>query len=113
MSALAGYWPDTGALRVLGMFPENPNLVERGLSDGVGELYTRAAALGELHTGGDEISDVEALLTLAFEYWGQPAKIVCDDWRKAELRQSLRAASTSRPFRSNSGGWVGRMGRKT
>ena len=93
MSALAGYWPDTGALRVLGMFPENPNLVERGLSDGVGELYTRAAALGELHTGGDEISDVEALLTLAFEYWGQPAKIVCDDWRKAELRQSLRAAS--------------------
>ena len=93
MSALAGYWPDTGALRVLGMFPENPNLIERGLSDGVGELYTRAAALGELHTGGDEISDVEALLTLALEYWGQPSRIVCDDWRQSELRQSLRAAN--------------------
>ena len=91
MSALAGYWPDTGALRVLGMFPENPNLVERGLTDGVGELYSRAEALGELHTGGDEISDVEALLTLALEYWGQPSRVICDDWRQAELRQSLRA----------------------
>ena len=56
MSALAGYWPQSGALRVLGMFPENPSLVDRGLNDGVGELYTRAQDQGELVTGGDEIS---------------------------------------------------------
>ena len=95
MSALSGYWPDTGALRVLGMFPEHPSLEERGLSDGVGELYTRAAAIGELHTGGDEISDVVQLLRLALEYWGIPSKIVCDDWRAAELRQAIKAVGLS------------------
>ena len=113
MSALAGYWPDTGALRVLGMFPENPNLVERGLSDGVGELYTRAAALGELHTGGDEISDVEALLTLAFEYWGQPSAGLCATTGGKPNSGNLYGLPTSRMFPLNSGAWVGRMGRKT
>ena len=112
MSAVAGYWPDSGALRVLGMFPENPNLVERGLTDGVGELYTRAESLGELHTGGDEISDVVMLMTLALEYWGQPSKVVCDDWRQAELRQSLRAcALTNVPVELRRMGW--KDGRRT
>ena len=106
MSALSGWWPDSGALRVLGMFPENPSLVERGLTDGVGELYTKAQDLGELHTGGDEISDVVMLLTLALEYWGQPSKIVCDDWRQAELRQSLKACNlTNVPVELRRMGW--------
>ena len=93
MSAVSAYWPDSGALRVLGMFPENPSLADRGLNDGVGELYTRAQDQGELVTGGDEISDVPALMALALGTWGPPSKIVCDDWRKAELRQSLRACT--------------------
>ena len=85
MSAVSGYWPESGALRVLGMFPENPTLADRGLNDGVGELYTRAQDQGELVTGGDEISDVPALMALALGTWGPPSKVVCDDWRKAEL----------------------------
>ena len=93
MSAVCAYWPDSGALRVLGMFPENPSLADRGLNDGVSELYTRAQDQGELVTGGDEISDVPALMALALGTWGPPSKVVCDDWRKSELRQSLKACN--------------------
>ena len=59
MTAASAYWPEYGGrLEVLGLFPENPPLSERGLTDGVGDLYTRAFDRGELHLGGDEISDV-------------------------------------------------------
>ena len=92
MSAAAAYWPDTGALRIIGLFPERPDLAEREIADGVPGLYTRAAERGELVQAGDETPDVAELVALALDYWGTPAKVVCDSWRVGEVKQALRTA---------------------
>ncbi len=91
MSAVAAYWPETGRLECLAIFPERPGLVERGQRDGVGDLYTRLAARGELSQAGDMVADVHALLDLVLDTWGAPTIIVCDTWRKAKLRETLGA----------------------
>ena len=88
MSALAGYWP-SGRLEVLACFPETPSLAERGLADGVGDMYQRMARRGELIVAGRRVSDIEALLGEALERWGRPRALVCDRWREAELRDAL------------------------
>ena len=90
MSAAAAYWP-TGRLECLAVFPELPALGERGLSDGVGDLYRRMAERGELLQAGRRVSDVRALLGEVLSRWGRPAVIVADRWREAELRQALEA----------------------
>lgn len=93
MSAAAGYWPSSGALEAFAIFPEVPSLAERGMSDGVGRLYSRMAERGELLTAGRRVSDVGALLREGLRRWGVPKIIVTDRWREAELRQALEAAS--------------------
>ena len=90
MSAAAAYWP-SGRLECLAVFPELPALAERGLSDGVGDLYRRMAERGELLQAGRRVSDVRALLGEVLSRWGRPAVIVADRWREAELRQALEA----------------------
>ena len=92
MSCAAAYWPDTGALAVIGVFPQNPDLLTRGHADGVGELYVRAEGQGELYQSGELVSDTGELLHLALELWGKPFKIVCDTWRKAKLKEVLGSA---------------------
>ena len=71
------------------MFPELPDLRERGLGDGVGGLYSQMAERGELLQAGRRVSDVGALLRECLERWGRPVAIVCDRWRVAELREKL------------------------
>ena len=93
MSAAAAYWPQTGRLEALAIFPERPGLLERGQRDGVGDLYTRLAARGELSQAGDLVSDVHGLLDLILDQWGTPTIIVCDTWREAKLRESLAAVN--------------------
>ena len=92
MSAVAGYWPDTGALDCMACFPEMPDLRERGLGDGVGRLYARMHERGELIIAGRRVSDIPALLDEVRERWGYPDLIVCDRWREAELRDALEKA---------------------
>ena len=89
MSCAAAYFPESGALHAIGVFPEQPPLLERGHSDGVGELYVRAAERGELYQAGELVSDPRELLRLSLELWGRPAKIVCDTWRRAKLKEIL------------------------
>ena len=89
MTCAAAYWPDTGALAAIGVFPEQPDLLTRGHSDGVGELYVRAAERGELYQAGELVSDPGELLRLALELWGRPHRIVCDTWRRAKLKEIL------------------------
>jgi len=91
-SAIACYWPQTGALAVLAAFPGEPSLAERGLRDGVGGLYTECARRGELMTLGGAAVDVPALLAAALERFGRPSRIVADRWREGELRDALTAA---------------------
>ena len=91
MSAAACYYPETGYLGVLAVLPLRPTLAERGHRDGVGPLYERMAARGELHQAGDLVASVPALLDLVLDTWGSPTLIVCDTWREAKLRESLSA----------------------
>ena len=92
MTCAAAYWPDTGALAVIGVWPELPPLLERGHSDGVGELYVKAFENGELHQAGERVADHVELLHRALEAWGRPVRISCDTWRKDALREQLTKA---------------------
>ena len=89
MSAAAAYWPETGSLEAIACFPEIPSLAERGLGDGVGNLYVRMHEAGDLIVAGRRVADIEDLLTECLERWGTPGVIVCDRWREAELREKL------------------------
>ena len=90
MSAVAAYFPD-GRLDAFAVFPEIPDLRQRGLADGVGGRYLRMAKRGELVTAGRRVSDVRALIGEALSRWGRPQAVVCDRWREPELRQILEA----------------------
>ena len=91
-SAVACYYPQTGALASLAAFPGDPSLGERGLRDGVGGLYVECAQRGELLTLGRHTVDVAALLQAALDRFGRPSRIVADRWREGELREALDAA---------------------
>ena len=91
MSAAAAYWPQTGKLEAFAVFPELPDLRERGLADGVGNLYVRMAERGELLLAGRHVADVKALLGEVIDRWGKPTVIACDRWREGDLREALDA----------------------
>ena len=70
MSAGSAYFK-SGELAAVACFPEIPSLAERGLGDGVGDLYVRMARRGELFQAGRRVSDVPALLREALDRWGR------------------------------------------
>ena len=91
-SAVAAFWPDTGALRCVAAFPSEPSLAKRGLADGVGNLYLRCFERRELLLIGKRATDVAGLLAVALDRFGRPARIAADRWREAELRDALDKA---------------------
>ena len=91
-SAVAAYWPQTGALACLAAFPAEPTLAERGLRDGVGGLYAECHRRGELLVLGRHTVDVRALMQAALDRFCRPARIVADRWREGDLREALDAA---------------------
>ncbi len=91
MSAASGFWCETGRLDAVACFGDDPGPKERGLRDGVGALYQKMEARGELVLSPGKVSDVRTLLGEVWERWGAPAAIVTDRWREAELRQALAA----------------------
>ena len=91
MTAAAGYWPDTGRLECFAVFPERPSLAERGLKDGVGSLYGRMEARGELFQAGDRLPDYRFLLRRVLAEWGRPVSIASDRYKKFDLLQELDA----------------------
>ena len=91
MSAAAAFWPESGRLEAFAVFPELPDVRERGLADGVGNLYVRMVERGELLTAGRHVADVRALLAEVLDRWGRPAVIACDRWREGDLREALDA----------------------
>ena len=92
MSAVVGYWPDTGRLDFVAAFPEQPSLAERGLLDGVGRLYLDMVDRGELIQTGGRVVDVETLLREAMGRFGPPDAVAADRWREGELRDGLDVA---------------------
>ena len=91
-SAIAAYWPQSGALAVVAAFPELPTLEERGHRDGVAGLYRQCFREGSLITVGRRTADVAALVGEALARFGRPAVVASDRWRRAELADALEAA---------------------
>ena len=91
-SAIAAYWPESGRLECFAAFPCEPSLAERGLRDGVGNLYSECHKSGDLLQLGQRATDVAALLDEALNRYGKPSLVVADRWREAELRDALDAA---------------------
>ena len=89
LSAGAGYWQATGSLDAVAVLPEEPALDVKGKADGVGPLYQRMAARGELHQIGKYVASISGLLEVVADRWGYPSVVVADRWREAELRQAL------------------------
>lgn len=92
MSAVAAYWPASGALDCLAAFPRQPTLHARGLADGVGDLYLACAERGELIQCGEHASDLAELFEAALAKFGRPAAIAADRWRDAEAKDALAKA---------------------
>ena len=90
MSGCAAYWPASGRLEALASFPNEPGLAERGVQDGVGNLYVQMMNRAELVTTGGEATDIGEFLDLARERFGLPSAISADRYRSAELRDILR-----------------------
>ena len=92
MSAVASFWPLSGCLVALAAFPGEPDLVTRGVRDGVAGLYEQMARRGELMQTGGRAVDTTALLRIARDRFGQPSAVVADRWKADDLRDALRAA---------------------
>ena len=93
-SAIASYWPLTGALDALAAFPRTPGLERRELLDGVRDerLYRRELERGELIIAGERSADIAAILSEAHDRFGSPVAIAADRWREGELRDALERA---------------------
>ena len=89
MSAASAYFPQTGLLDGFCVFPELPSLGERGLKDGVGNLYKKLHQEGDLILAGRRVSDVGQLLDECKMHWGRPGVISCDRRQSAPRPRSF------------------------
>lgn len=83
---------ESGLLRVLGAFPQEPmTLLERGQRDGVGDLYERAHAAGDLILTEGQVSDLGTFLAELVQRIGPHpvAGVSCDRYRQSELLTAL------------------------
>lgn len=100
MTAAAFYWPETGRLECLGTFPSWPSLLDRGISDGVGNRYVEMHDRGELTVLGDKTVPVAAWLTEVMRnVEGAPiAAITMDRYKQSELGEAIARAGIRAPL---------------
>lgn len=91
MSAVAGFWIDTGRLEALASFPRVPDMAERGRKDHVGMRYVRMVEDHDLITTGFRVVDLSELLTEAVRRWGWPCAVVCDHFHLSHLQDAMDA----------------------
>jgi len=99
MSASAFYWPVTSRLETYATFPSEPNLVNRGLGDGVGNRYAQMADRGELTTLGAKTVPVAAWMA---QEWRRiegatVAAVVADRYKQSELAEAFQHAGITAP----------------
>ena len=102
MTAGVLWWPETGRLEAKGAFPSDPmGLQERGIRDGVGDLYSQMAVEGSLRTFPGKITPVLPMLHwLSDQADGEEVEaIVADRYRKTDLLDSLDKADLAGEWR--------------
>ena len=106
MTAGAAYWPATGRLELRAVFPEVPDLLERGRRDNVGTLYQQMAERGELGLSGRRVVDVGAFLQDFAKDVPDVATAAADSFRREEAEDALENAGVTWPmdWRANMSG---------
>lgn len=90
MTGAAAYWPITGGCEIVAAFPDDPELIKRGILDGVNDLYLRMEAGGDLFTTPGKVVDYAFFLKSIIErFGGRPRGITCDRYRINELKTVL------------------------
>ena len=107
MSAACLFWPATGRLEAVGAFPTEPDLLNRGRMDGVGDRYEQMRQRGELIVAGAQIVDVRAFLGEVWRRLGGAAvgAVVSDRFRQAEAEEAFSAAQVTAPRVYRGMGW--------
>lgn len=100
MTALVAYWPWTGRLEVYGAFGDDPDLLTRGQSDGVNDLYVRLYDKGELSIYSGKVTPVGLFLSDCLERLdGQTIMAAgADRFRRAEVETALEQAGLDLPM---------------
>ena len=100
MSGFVAVWPDTGRMEVFGAFAATPNLLDRGMADGVGELYSRMHERGELVTyAGRIVPPGEFLQDCSSRLAGERVIVAgADRFRRAAVITALDAAGIRWPM---------------
>ena len=100
MTAAAAYWPETKRLEIYAAFPATPNLIDRGVADGVGRIYQEAFERSELQVYDGRVTPIGAfLLSLAAALEGaEIAGAASDQYRRAEVQGALEAEALEWPW---------------
>ena len=95
MTAAVALW-ESGLMEAWAAFPDNPPLIERSRSDGMGQGYLTMQRLGELRTYEGRITPVGAFLAdVALDIGTRPVAIAADQYRRADVADGLTAAGLS------------------
>ena len=99
MTAASIYWPETGRLESWGAFPGTPNLMRRGVSDGVGNRYMLMHERGELTVYPGRVTPVAAFLADVFKRVEAETVMgaAADRYRRAEAEQAMDDAGVYWP----------------
>ena len=100
MTAAAALWIRTGRMEFWGAFPDTPGLADRGLSDGVGNLYERMHDRGEVAIYSGRVTPVDGFLRdVAGRLDGEDIIAAgADRYRKAEALQAMESADVRWPM---------------
>ena len=101
MCAVAAYWPTTGRLDVLGCWPNEPTMKERGVADGVGRGYQAMHDAGEILLFGHRWADARAFMGHVLTSWlpGEDIRaLIADRYRKEEVTESLHSHNVTFPI---------------
>ena len=100
MTAAAAWFPESRLLEIFSAFPSRPNLLERGVADGVGRIYQEAFERGELQVfdgrltpAGDFVRAVAGSLA-GCEIVGAAS----DNFRKSEVLQVIEGDDLEWPW---------------
>ena len=99
MTAASLYWPETGRLESYGAFPGTPDLLARGVLDGVGNRYMIMHERGELAIYPGRVTPVAEFLADLFKRVEAETVMgaAADRYRKAEAEQALDDAGVYWP----------------
>ena len=91
MTCAVAFWPETGRAESWGAFPNTPNLLERGIADGVNRRYVNMETEGDVRTYPGRVTPVGEFLTDVIDELAErklrPHIIGADRYRKAEAME--------------------------